>query len=115
MSVGCLEGLDKTAAEAARRRMTFNEDDQVWGWAGLEAQYWRAYPFALLPVACHPQSGPDWSIPATRTCRSLLLPCRRPSIQAAIYNRAQAKKTQGKVGLGQVREGERAGQHERVG
>ncbi|PRW56427.1 G patch domain-containing 4 [Chlorella sorokiniana] len=48
VSVGCLEGLDKTAAEAARRRMTFNEDDQ-----------------------------------------------------AAIYNRAQAKKTQGKVGLGQ--------------
>lgn len=28
-SAGCLEGLDKTAAEAARRRMTFNEDDQV--------------------------------------------------------------------------------------
>ncbi|KAL4443491.1 hypothetical protein ABPG75_011228 [Micractinium tetrahymenae] len=47
-SAGCLEGLDQAAAEAARRRMTFDEDDQ-----------------------------------------------------ARIYTAAQAKKAQGKVGLGQ--------------
>lgn len=34
-SAGCLEGLDQAAAEAARRRMTFDEDDQVGlGWQG---------------------------------------------------------------------------------
>lgn len=100
MSVGCLEGLDKTAAEAARRRMTFNEDDQVWGWAGLQAQYWRAYPFALLPLACHPQSGPDWSIPATRTCRSLLLPCRPPIHTGRHLQQGASQEDAGQSGAG---------------
>lgn len=55
-SAGCLEGLDQAAAEAARQRMTFDEDDQVglglkgrpqisgacvlgagWGWRGEAA------------------------------------------------------------------------------